>query len=57
MATRRTRGEPARTEREPLAQAILESAALGIVVVGEEGTITLVNAKIEETFGFLRARS
>src|SRR5262245_21627408 len=37
-----------------LAQVILESAAEGIVVVAEDGRITLVNAKTEALFGYAR---
>ena len=44
----------AQQEGRDLAQAILESAAEGIVVVGEDGRITLVNARTEELFGYAR---
>jgi PAS domain S-box-containing protein len=48
------RPDPEQGQGRDLARAILESAAEGIVVVGEDGRITLVNAKTEALFGYAR---
>ena len=50
----RKSAEHALEESPDLSRAIFESAAQGIVVVGFDGLITLVNAKIVELFGYTR---
>lgn len=52
--TERRRAEEALETSEATARTILEAAAEGIVMVGQDGRITLVNAKLEEMFGYRR---
>jgi PAS domain S-box-containing protein len=41
-------------ERDLQLKAVLESALSGMLMAGHDGTISLVNAKIEEMFGYAR---
>jgi PAS domain S-box-containing protein len=50
----RVRAEGALQKSETTARALLESASDGIVVVEADGRIVLVNAKLEEMFGYNR---
>jgi PAS domain S-box-containing protein len=50
----RVRAEGALQKSETTARALLESASDGIVVVEADGRIVLVNAKLEEIFGYNR---
>jgi PAS domain S-box-containing protein len=50
----RVRAEGALQKSETTARALLESASDGIVVVEADGRIVLVNAKVEEIFGYNR---
>ena len=48
-----TTSRPVR-ERDVLIQTVLETASKGMVLVRQEGTISLVNAQIEQMFGYSR---
>jgi PAS domain S-box-containing protein len=50
----RMRAQGALHKSETTARALLESASDGIVVVEADGRIVLVNAKVEEMFGYTR---
>ncbi len=52
--TARTRMEEALRRSEETARAVLEYASEGIMIVDAGGHIQLVNAKIEEMFGYVR---
>lgn len=41
-------------EREAWLRAVIEAAPNGIIIVDEDGTITLINARIERVFGYTR---
>ena len=43
-----------RRRSEATARTVLEAAAEGIVMVGPDGHITMINAKLEEMFGYRR---
>jgi two-component system cell cycle sensor histidine kinase/response regulator CckA len=53
--TERKRAEAMLRESEEKLRAYLESASQGVLTVGTGGTIELVNAKVEEMFGYKRA--
>ena len=53
-AIERARAEEAIRRSEEKVRAILEAAAEGVVIVGAEGRIELVNAKTETMFGYDR---
>ncbi|MBI2460051.1 MAG: PAS domain S-box protein [Candidatus Rokubacteria bacterium] len=52
--TERRSAEDARRRSEATARTVLEAAAEGIVMVGPDGHTTMVNAKLEEMFGYRR---
>jgi PAS domain S-box-containing protein len=51
----RTHGEQALALSERKARALLEQAAEGIVLIGADGRVEMINAKAESMFGYPRA--